>query len=219
MIDLSEKPISTFCIPLLNDRLDAAPISAQGCRNSRLPDLAKAHSQEKTVVLGSSTNMPYLSEFCPPAKPGPLRLAELTPTHPMTPWVLFILRDSGGTLGSYILCHRVVGLAAVTSEARLLEALLRNDFRAFVHKVFAPLAPGQTYVPTWHVLTPNRQQWRLVLAKIGLEFRMQRDVAPIVAAKIELHLVCAGASQVESRQSCPQGSSPDIPYNVRSKYV
>jgi hypothetical protein len=26
---------------------------------------------------------------------------------------------------------------AVASEARVLEALLRNDFRAFVHKVFA----------------------------------------------------------------------------------
>ena len=39
----------------------------------------------------------------------------------------------------------------MTSEARLLEALLRNDFRAFVRKVFATLSPGQTYVRTWHV--------------------------------------------------------------------
>jgi hypothetical protein len=37
------------------------------------------------------------------------------------------------------------------SENRLLEALLRNDFRAFIHKVFATLTPGQTYIPTWHV--------------------------------------------------------------------
>jgi hypothetical protein len=28
---------------------------------------------------------------------------------------------------------------------------LRNDFRAFVHKVFITLSPGQAYVPTWHV--------------------------------------------------------------------
>ena len=34
----------------------------------------------------------------------------------------------------------------MTSEARLLAALLRNDFGAFVHKVFAILSPGQTYV-------------------------------------------------------------------------
>ena len=36
-------------------------------------------------------------------------------------------------------------------EARALEALLRNDFRAFVHKVFATLCPGQDYVSSWHV--------------------------------------------------------------------
>jgi predicted phage terminase large subunit-like protein len=36
-------------------------------------------------------------------------------------------------------------------ETRVLEALLRNDFRAFVHKVFITLSPGQAYVPTWHV--------------------------------------------------------------------
>ena len=37
------------------------------------------------------------------------------------------------------------------SDARTLEALLRNDFRAFVHKVFATLSPGQTYISTWHI--------------------------------------------------------------------
>ena len=35
----------------------------------------------------------------------------------------------------------------MTSEARRLEALLRNDFRAFVHKVFATLVSGPNYVP------------------------------------------------------------------------
>jgi predicted phage terminase large subunit-like protein len=38
-----------------------------------------------------------------------------------------------------------------TPEERALEALLRNDFRAFIAKVFATLSPGQTYVPTWHI--------------------------------------------------------------------
>jgi predicted phage terminase large subunit-like protein len=37
------------------------------------------------------------------------------------------------------------------SEGRLLQALLRSDFRAFLQKVFTTLAPGQTYVPTWHI--------------------------------------------------------------------
>jgi hypothetical protein len=39
----------------------------------------------------------------------------------------------------------------MTSEARKLEAVLRADFRAFAHKVFQTLAPGQTYIPNWHI--------------------------------------------------------------------
>jgi predicted phage terminase large subunit-like protein len=39
----------------------------------------------------------------------------------------------------------------MTPETRTLEALMRNDFRAFVHKVFVTLTPGQTYFRTWHV--------------------------------------------------------------------
>jgi predicted phage terminase large subunit-like protein len=39
----------------------------------------------------------------------------------------------------------------MTSEIRVLEALLRNDFRAFLHKTFATLSPGQIYVRTWHI--------------------------------------------------------------------
>lgn len=38
-----------------------------------------------------------------------------------------------------------------TLEARIAEALMRKDFRAFVHKVFTTLTLGQTYVRTWHV--------------------------------------------------------------------
>ena len=37
------------------------------------------------------------------------------------------------------------------TDLRTWEALLRNDFRAFIHKVFETLNPGQTYVPTWHI--------------------------------------------------------------------
>jgi len=39
----------------------------------------------------------------------------------------------------------------MTFEPRILQALLRKDFRAFVHKVFTTLTLGQTYVRTWHV--------------------------------------------------------------------
>src|SRR3984957_11568508 len=40
---------------------------------------------------------------------------------------------------------------ATTSDGRLLQALLRNDFRVFVQKVFLTLTPGQTYISSWHI--------------------------------------------------------------------
>ncbi len=46
-------------------------------------------------------------------------------------------------------------------DARLLEALLRSDFRAFVHKAFTTLCPGQDYVSTWHVEAIARQLERV----------------------------------------------------------
>jgi predicted phage terminase large subunit-like protein len=36
-------------------------------------------------------------------------------------------------------------------DARKFQALLRSDFRAFVHKVFLTLAPAQSYVPGWPI--------------------------------------------------------------------
>jgi hypothetical protein len=32
-----------------------------------------------------------------------------------------------------------------------LRALLRQNFNAFIEKAFAALAPGQTFVPSWHL--------------------------------------------------------------------
>jgi predicted phage terminase large subunit-like protein len=37
------------------------------------------------------------------------------------------------------------------SDGRLLQALLRNDFRAFVEKTFLTLTPGQTFIRNWHI--------------------------------------------------------------------
>ena len=39
----------------------------------------------------------------------------------------------------------------MTPATRVLEALLRYDLRAFVHKVFTTLSLGQAYVRTWHI--------------------------------------------------------------------
>jgi predicted phage terminase large subunit-like protein len=40
---------------------------------------------------------------------------------------------------------------AKASKARVLNALLRRDFPAFVRKVFATLESGQAFVPNWHL--------------------------------------------------------------------
>lgn len=37
------------------------------------------------------------------------------------------------------------------SDGRLLHALLRGDFRAFLQKVFMTLSPGQTFIHSWHI--------------------------------------------------------------------
>ena len=33
----------------------------------------------------------------------------------------------------------------MATDARILQGLLRSDFRAFIHKVFTTLCPGQDY--------------------------------------------------------------------------
>ncbi len=63
----------------------------------------------------------------------------------------------------------------MTSEARLLAALLRNDFGAFVHKVFAILSPGQTYISTWHV---EAIAWQLERVRRGEIRRLIINMPP-----------------------------------------
>src|SRR6516164_368448 len=47
------------------------------------------------------------------------------------------------------------------------------------------------------VLTPDRQQRRSMLAEVGLERRVGRDIRGVVQQQVELDLVSAGASQVK----------------------
>jgi predicted phage terminase large subunit-like protein len=61
------------------------------------------------------------------------------------------------------------------SDARLLEALVRKDFRAFVHKVFTTLAPGQTYVRSWHV---EAIAWQLERVRRGELRRLIINMPP-----------------------------------------
>jgi predicted phage terminase large subunit-like protein len=39
----------------------------------------------------------------------------------------------------------------MTNDARVLQAVLRQDFRAFVEKVFLTLTPGQQFIRSWHL--------------------------------------------------------------------
>jgi len=39
----------------------------------------------------------------------------------------------------------------MTRDARLLQAIVRNDFRALVEKVFMTLTPGQKFIRSWHL--------------------------------------------------------------------
>src|SRR5260370_31751799 len=46
------------------------------------------------------------------------------------------------------------------------------------------------------VLAPSCQKRRLVLAKIGLEFGLQRDVGLVVAEEVELHFIIARTCEI-----------------------
>ena len=47
--------------------------------------------------------------------------------------------------------NRRKGRRAMNANTRIVQALLRHDLRAFVHKVFVALTLGQTYVRSWHI--------------------------------------------------------------------
>jgi predicted phage terminase large subunit-like protein len=63
----------------------------------------------------------------------------------------------------------------MVSDPRTLEALLRNDFRAFVHKTFNTLSPGQTYVRSWHV---DAIAWQLERVRRGEVRRLIINMPP-----------------------------------------
>jgi predicted phage terminase large subunit-like protein len=63
----------------------------------------------------------------------------------------------------------------MASKGRALEALLRNDFRAFVHKVFTTLTPGQAYVQCWHV---EAIAWQLERVRRGEVRRLIINMPP-----------------------------------------
>ena len=63
----------------------------------------------------------------------------------------------------------------MASEARVFQALLRNDPRAFLQKVFTTLAPGQIYIPNWHI---EAIVHRLELVRLGKIRRLIINMPP-----------------------------------------
>src|SRR6516165_11268241 len=53
------------------------------------------------------------------------------------------------------------------------------------------------------VLAPSCEKRRLVLAKIGLEFGKQRDVALVVAEQVELYFISARSCEIEVVERIP----------------
>src|SRR5262245_52999229 len=52
-------------------------------------------------------------------------------------------------------------------------------------------------------LSPYREKRRLVPAKIGLEFGIERDVALVVAEEVELHVISARSCEIEVIERIP----------------
>jgi hypothetical protein len=63
----------------------------------------------------------------------------------------------------------------MVDDARLLQALLRTDFRAFLEKVFTTLTPGQKYVGSWHI---DAIAWHLERVRRGEIRRLIINMPP-----------------------------------------
>ena len=63
----------------------------------------------------------------------------------------------------------------MNADARLLSALLRQNFNAFVEKAFATLAPGQAFVPGWHMRAIG---WQLERVRRGEIRRLIVNLPP-----------------------------------------
>jgi predicted phage terminase large subunit-like protein len=61
------------------------------------------------------------------------------------------------------------------ADLRVLQALLRTDFRAFVHKVFVTLAPAATYERSWYI---DAMAWQLERVRRGEIKRLIINMPP-----------------------------------------
>jgi hypothetical protein len=71
--------------------------------------------------------------------------------------------------------HSTVRIVAMPAEARVLQALLRTDFRAFLQKVFTALNPAQNYVGDWYL---EAIAWQLERVRRGENRRLIINMPP-----------------------------------------
>src|SRR5262245_61218521 len=67
------------------------------------------------------------------------------------------------------------GIAEMVDKGRLLQALLRIEFRAFLEKVFNTLTSGQRYIPGWYI---DAIAWRLERVRRGEIRRLIINMPP-----------------------------------------
>ena len=60
-------------------------------------------------------------------------------------------------------------------DRRVLDALLRQDFHAFLTKVFHTLNPGEPFLPNWHL---RALCWHLERVRLGHIRRLRIEVPP-----------------------------------------
>jgi predicted phage terminase large subunit-like protein len=94
-----------------------------------------------------------------------------------------------------------------TMDVRAYQALLRNDFRLFVHKVFSTLCPGQTFVPGWFI---DAICWQLERVRRGEIRRLIINMPPrslkSIAASVAFPAFLLGRNP-QSRVICVSYSS------------
>ena len=89
-------------------------------------------------------------------------------------------------------------MAAAISSACVSNAkwpVSKNRITAFGNIAFERFGAGRQEERI--VLAPDRQERRPMLTEVVLERRIERDIALVVAEQVQLHLVSAGARQIE----------------------
>ena len=95
--------------------------------------------------------------------------------------------------------QQTVGGRAMPTDARIFEALLRNDFLAFIAKAFATLCPGQEFERSWHI---EAIAYRLEQVRRGEIKRLIINMPPRIA-QIDFDLSRFSGFRPRARSDAP----------------